>query len=275
MSLCPLLAVLVNYLHGYSMVSKLEKFFFISVVLLFCGSIIAWFYDIVVEATFLGYHTRRVLNGLRFGMVLFIVSEIMFFFSFFWAFFHSSVSPSIWIGCIWPPLGIQVINPWGLPLLNTVILLSSGVTVTWAHRSIVEGDDDDEEINSSVVVDSSTGEKKVLLTQRESSLIALAITIFYGILFTILQMYEYMTSKFTIADGIYGSTFFVTTGFHGLHVIIGTIFLIVCLIRHFFYHFTVEYHFGLEACIWYWHFVDVVWLFLFSFIYWWGSNISL
>jgi len=213
-----------------------------------------WFYDIVIEGTYEGQHTLAVQQNLRFGMVLFIVSEIMFFFSFFWAFFHSSISPAVSIGCVWPPVGIEVLNPWGLPFLNTIILLSSGVSVTWAHRAITADPKD-----------------RPQAKLRLEVIVALTLTIALGLLFTALQKYEYIHATFTIADGIYGSTFFVTTGFHGLHVIIGTLFLFICLLRHIQYHFTREHHVGLEAAIWYWHFVDVVWLFLFVSIYWYGS----
>lgn len=180
-------------------------------------------------------------------MILFIVSEVMFFFSFFWAFFHSSLSPSIWIGCVWPPIGIEPINPWGLPFLNTIILISSGVSVTYAHRSM-------------------------LASYRNGVSIGLFYSILLGVLFTFLQIFEYTVAPFNINDSIYGSIFYVSTGFHGLHVILGTVFLFVTLIRHLKYHFLVEHHFGFEASIWYWHFVDIVWIFLFVVIYWWGGK---
>nr|ATE89138.1 cytochrome c oxidase subunit III [Athetis lepigone] len=205
-----------------------------------------WWRDICREGTLQGKHTILVTKGLRWGMILFIVSEIFFFISFFWAFFHSSLAPNIEIGAIWPPTGIIPFNPFQIPLLNTIILISSGVSVTWAHHAIMENN------NSQ-------------MTQ------GLFITIILGIYFTILQAYEYFEAPFTIADSIYGSTFFMATGFHGLHVIIGTLFLIVCLIRHLNNHFSSNHHFGFEAAAWYWHFVDVVWLFLYISIYWWGN----
>ena len=170
----------------------------------------------------------------------------MFFFAFFWAFFASSLSPSQEIGGIWPPPGIDVLNPWEVPLLNTVILLLSGATCTWSHNAIVVGD-------------------------RSSSLISLALTIFLGSFFTCLQAVEYYDANFTMSDGIYGSVFFLATGFHGFHVLIGSTFLAVCLLRLYNFHFTKQHHFGFEAAAWYWHFVDVVWLFLFVSIYWWGG----
>uniref|UniRef100_UPI003001F606 cytochrome c oxidase subunit 3 n=1 Tax=Hermonassa cecilia TaxID=2673479 RepID=UPI003001F606 len=205
-----------------------------------------WWRDICREGTLQGKHTILVTKGLRWGMILFIVSEIFFFISFFWAFFHSSLAPNIEIGAIWPPMNIIPFNPFQIPLLNTIILISSGVSVTWAHHAIMENN------NSQ-------------MTQ------GLFITIILGIYFSILQAYEYFEAPFTIADSVYGSTFFMATGFHGLHVIIGTLFLFICLIRHLNNHFSNNHHFGFEAAAWYWHFVDVVWLFLYISIYWWGN----
>nr|YP_010181247.1 cytochrome c oxidase subunit III [Chiridota heheva]QVD42797.1 cytochrome c oxidase subunit III [Chiridota heheva] len=214
--------------------------------LIFCLTCYCWWRDVIREGTFMGAHTLAVTSGLRCGMVLFIVSEIMFFFSFFWAFFHSALAPTPQIGCCWPPVGVETIDPFAIPLLNTAILLGSGVTVTWAHRTILEGN-------------------------RRDSLISLTITVLLGLFFTGLQGWEYIEAPFTIADSVYGSTFFVATGFHGMHVIIGTIFLFVCLVRLYLSHFSTGHHFGFEAASWYWHFVDVVWIFLYLFIYWWGS----
>nr|YP_009731660.1 cytochrome c oxidase subunit III [Gonimbrasia belina]QHR79474.1 cytochrome c oxidase subunit III [Gonimbrasia belina] len=205
-----------------------------------------WWRDVTREGTFQGKHTIYVIKGLKWGMILFIISEIFFFLSFFWAFFHSSLSPNIEINYTWPPVSIIPFNPFQIPLLNTIILISSGITVTWAHHNLME--------NNQI--------------QMKQSLL---LTIILGIYFTILQTYEYLEASFTIADSIYGSTFFMTTGFHGLHVIIGTLFLSICLIRHIFKHFSSTHHFGFEAAAWYWHFVDVVWLFLYIFIYWWGN----
>nr|YP_010117784.1 cytochrome c oxidase subunit III [Diplonevra peregrina]QPN53557.1 cytochrome c oxidase subunit 3 [Diplonevra peregrina] len=205
-----------------------------------------WWRDVAREGTFQGLHTFMVTIGLRWGMILFIVSEIFFFISFFWAFFHSSLSPSIELGAIWPPMGIQTFNPSHIPLLNTTILLSSGITVTWAHHALMENN-------------------------HSQATQALFFTIILGIYFTILQGYEYIEAPFTIADSVYGSTFFMATGFHGIHVLIGTMFLLVCLIRHMNNHFSSTHHFGFEAAAWYWHFVDVVWLFLYITIYWWGG----
>nr|WRK67291.1 cytochrome c oxidase subunit 3 [Nemopistha sinica] len=209
-------------------------------------TMIQWWRDVIRESTFQGLHTSNVIFGLRWGMILFIISEVFFFVSFFWAFFHSSLSPAIDIGMSWPPAGIIPFNPIEIPLLNTVILLSSGITITWAHHSLMSNN----------------------YTQTAQGLF---FTILLGLYFTMLQAYEYIEAPFTIADSVYGSTFFMATGFHGLHVIIGTTFLLVCFIRHINFHFSSNHHFGFEAAAWYWHFVDVVWLFLYISIYWWGG----
>nr|QRM17302.1 cytochrome c oxidase subunit III [Cordylepherus sp. YY-2021] len=205
-----------------------------------------WWRDITRESTYQGLHTIIVVNGLRWGMILFITSEILFFVSFFWSFFHNSLAPNIDIGMMWPPKSIYSFNPIQIPLLNTLILLTSGLTVTWAHHSLMENNN----------------------TQTTQGL---ALTIILGIYFTILQAYEYIEASFTISDSIYGSSFFMATGFHGIHVIIGTTFLLTCLIRHLMNHYSMIHHFGFEAAAWYWHFVDVIWLFLYISIYWWGS----
>nr|YP_010852761.1 cytochrome c oxidase subunit III [Neope ramosa]WGL40128.1 cytochrome c oxidase subunit III [Neope ramosa] len=231
---------LVKWFHNFNM--NLLILGYLIVIL----TMYQWWRDICREGTFQGKHTLLVSNGLRWGMILFIVSEIFFFISFFWAFFHSSLSPNIEIGAMWPPMNIIPFNPFQIPLLNTIILISSGITVTWTHHSIMENN----------------------FSQAMQSLF---ITIILGIYFTILQAYEYIEAPFTIADSIYGSTFFMATGFHGLHVIIGTLFLLTCFIRLSNNHFSNNHHFGFEAAAWYWHFVDVVWLFLYISIYWWGN----
>lgn len=214
-------------------------------LILIISCMIAWLKDVIRESTFQGHHTKIAVLGLKIGFLLFIVSEVLFFFSFFWAFFHSSLSPSVEIGVIWPPIGIDPLNPFSVPLLNTAILLSSGATVTWAHHSIVSGNKND-------------------------AVQGLTLTVILGLLFTALQAMEYIEAPFCIADSVYGTTFFVATGFHGFHVIVGTIFLFICLLRLSLSHFTRSHHFGFEAASWYWHFVDVVWLFLYVCIYWWG-----
>lgn len=232
----------VLYMHGYSGGGFLLQFGFCMLLfMMFC-----WWRDVIREGTLEGQHTDSVQAGLKMGMLLFIVSEVMFFLAFFWAFFHSSFNPSPAIGGVWPPAFITTLDPWKIPLLNTLLLLSSGASVTWCHHSIVLGN------------------------KFEAS-VSLIVTIVLASIFTALQAFEYTTAPFSISDGIYGSTFYMATGFHGFHVFIGTCFLTVCLIRLYFNHFTKEHHFGFEAAAWYWHFVDVVWLFLFITIYWWGS----
>jgi len=232
---------LVMLFHSY------EKIFIIFFLSVFCLIILSnfWFRDIIREATFLGDHTTKVQLSIRFGFILFIVSEIMFFFSFFWAFFHSSFAPTFSIGDVWPPFGITLLDPLDIPLLNTGLLLLSGAAITWSHHCL---------LNNNLI----------------ESFRALILTIFLGVLFTEFQFLEYLEASFDISDSIYGSTFFILTGFHGMHVLIGTIFLFVCLIRLYLCHFSKSRHFGYEAAAWYWHFVDVVWLFLYITIYWWS-----
>nr|AXS66380.1 cytochrome c oxidase subunit 3 [Curculionoidea sp. 7 KM-2017] len=205
-----------------------------------------WWRDIVRESTFQGHHTLSVTKGLRLGMILFITSEVFFFLAFFWAFFHASLSPNIELGMNWPPKGITPFNPLEIPLLNTLILVSSGLSITWSHHSIMENN-------------------------FNQALQSLVITVLLGFYFSLLQLFEYIQAPFTISDSIYGATFFMTTGLHGLHVLIGSTFLFVNLIRLYNNHFSQTHHFGFEAAAWYWHFVDVVWLFLYISIYWWGS----
>lgn len=219
--------------------------FYIGLILVI-SSMSFWFRDIISESTFLGDHTLAVQKGLNLGVLLFIVSEALFFLAIFWAFFHSALSPNVELGAQWPPMGIESVNPFELPLLNTIILLSSGVTITYAHHSLIHG-------------------------ERKGSLYGSIITVLLAIIFTGFQGIEYNVASFTISDSVFGTSFFFSTGFHGLHVIIGTIFLAVGLWRIKAYHFTDHHHLGYEAGILYWHFVDVVWLFLYVSIYYWGS----
>ncbi|YP_089596.1 cytochrome c oxidase subunit III (mitochondrion) [Rhinatrema bivittatum] len=227
-------------------------FHFHSLVVLLIGlavlflTMYQWWRDVIREGTFQGHHTQPVQKGLRYGMILFITSEVFFFLGFFWAFYRASLAPTIELGEHWPPAGVLPLDPFEVPLLNTAVLLASGVTVTWAHHSLMQNN-------------------------RKEAVQSLILTVMLGLYFTLLQAAEYHEAPFTIADGIYGSTFFVATGFHGLHVIIGSTFLMVCLMRQTLFHFTSNHHFGFEAAAWYWHFVDVVWLFLYVSIYWWGS----
>ena len=232
----------VLYMHNYQEGGRL----LITGVLMVLFVMYTWWRDIVREATFENQHTHSVQRGMRLGMILFIVSEVMFFFAFFWAFFHSSLSPVFNIGGVWPPAAITPIPMVGIPLTNTFLLLSSGATVTWAHHAII-------------------------VRAKKQSLIALIVTTVLATLFTALQGLEYFDSPFTISDSVFGSCFFMTTGFHGFHVFIGTIFLLISSLRIVFSHFSNTHHFGFEAAAWYWHFVDVVWLFLFITVYWWGG----
>ena len=232
----------VLYCHNYSG----GGFLLLLGLLLVCFTMFTWWSDICREGTFEGQHTSMVQLGLRYGMLLFICSEVMFFIAFFWAFFWASLSPVPEIGSVWPPKGIEALSAFEVPIINTIILLSSGATVTWSHHSIVAG-------------------------LRKPAIVSLVFTIFLAILFTSLQAFEYSNATFRISDGIYGSTFYMATGFHGFHVFVGTCFLLVCLLRLVQYHFTNKHHFGFEAAAWYWHFVDVVWLFLFVVVYWWGG----
>ncbi|HRE59729.1 MAG TPA: cytochrome c oxidase subunit 3 [Micropepsaceae bacterium] len=223
-----------------------------------------WWRDVIKESVQRGDHTPVVKLGLRYGMILFIASEVMFFVAWFWAYFHAALFPAHYGLDAWPPSGIITFDPWHLPLINTLVLLTSGTTVTWAHHAIQTGD-------------------------RRGAVNGLLLTVLLGILFTTLQVYEYSHAGFSFGmnealmgtdafgnpadvSGIYGSTFFMATGFHGFHVIVGTIFLTVCLFRAMRGHFTQERHFGFEAAAWYWHFVDVVWLFLFAAIYVWAAG---
>ena len=237
----------ISYMHGASL------WWIAPGILGILYTMIVWWRDVIHEGQ-MGDHTPVVQLGLRYGMILFIASEVMFFVAWFWAFFNSSLNLDAGVeivkdqftGGMWPPKGIEVFDPWHLPLLNTLILLTSGTTVTWAHHALLHND-------------------------RKGLVWGLVITIVLGLIFTSVQAYEYAHAPFSFGGNIYGSTFFMATGFHGFHVIVGTIFLIVCLVRALKGHFTPEAHFGFEAAAWYWHFVDVVWIFLFFCIYIWGN----
>jgi cytochrome c oxidase subunit 3 len=209
-----------------------------------------WWSDVVSESS-AGDHTPVVRISLRYGFILFIMSEVMFFAAWFWSFFKHALYPmgpdSPLVDGVWPPAGIETFDPWHLPLINTLILLCSGAAATWAHHALVHENN------------------------RQDVKHGLIIAILLGMLFTVFQAYEYSHAAFGLAGNIYGANFFMATGFHGLHVIIGTIFLFVCLMRVYRGHFTPEKHVGFEAAIWYWHFVDVVWLFLFFAVYIWGG----
>jgi cytochrome c oxidase subunit 3 len=210
-------------------------------------TMVSWWANVIKEAH-AGDHTPIVQLHLRYGMILFIASEVMFFVAWFWAWFNAALFPPEVeaIGGVWPPEGMHVMDPFGWPLLNTLILLCSGTTVTWAHHALIHGD-------------------------RKGLIQGLWATIGLGLIFTGVQGYEYIHAPFSFGDNIYTSAFFMATGFHGFHVIVGTIFLTVCLVRAYKGHFQPRQHFGFEAAAWYWHFVDVVWLFLFLCVYVWGG----
>ena len=197
--------------------------------------------------TYLGHHTEQVKRGLTIGFALFIISEIMAFLSVFWAYFHSSLAPAVEIGGVWPPLGISVLDAFAIPLLNTVLLLSSGAFITFAHHAVIKGN-------------------------RRSAILGLILTLVFAIIFTGLQYYEYSQAGFSISDSVFGSSFYASTGLHGLHVIVGTIFILVGWFRIVNYNLTSRHHLGYEFSILYWHFVDVVWLFLFIAVYYWGGS---
>jgi cytochrome c oxidase subunit 3 len=230
----------ITYMHGGTSWVMVAGFVLVLATMLF------WFRDVVREGEYGHYHTPVVAHGLRVGMALFIASEVMFFVAFFWAFFNSAFlfNPQV---TIWPPESIHPLETWDLPFLNTLILLSSGLTLNWAHHALREGN-------------------------RRDLVRGLLVTVILGVIFLLFQALEYSHATFALADGVYPSTFYLATGFHGFHVFVGVCFLAVCLFRASKGHFTPRQHVGFEAAAWYWHFVDVVWLFLFVWIYWWGSG---
>lgn len=221
-------------------------YFFIFGLLCLILCVFGWFSDIVDEATMSGYHTKAVRMGLRLGFLLFIVSEIMLFFGFFWAFFHAALCPSIEVGSIFPPEGIYTIPVFEFPLFNTFVLIFSGFSVTWAHRAVSLG-------------------------WFKDAIDSLGLTVFLGFFFVVLQMFEYYEAPFNYADSVYACSFFMLTGLHGCHVLVGACFLAVCSVRLLRRHYTTTHYLGFVFAIWYWHFVDAVWIFLFITVYCWGS----
>jgi cytochrome c oxidase subunit 3 len=211
--------------------------------------IIFWSRDIIREATHLLQHFKTVQTGLKFGFGLFIVSEAFFFLGFFWAFFHAALAPSISIGAVWPPYFIEGLNAFEVPLWNTIILLNSGGMITLAHQLFI-------------------------VQEKQAALYAFELTIILALFFTLFQLIEYFSAPFNLSDSVYGSTFYLATGFHGFHVIVGTIFILVAFIRYYFDHFSAKNQIGLEIAAWYWHFVDVIWLFLFLVVYFWGNSVT-
>jgi heme/copper-type cytochrome/quinol oxidase subunit 3 len=240
---------LVGFFKG--VVFSLFCFYFSLFLLIYV--IFLWFNDIIIESSGEGYHTEAVQWNLNYSMLLFIFSEVMFFFGFFWSFFWLGFAPSIELNLTWPPNDLQelIFDPFEIPLLNTIILLTSGATITITHYYIKS--DEENSINEAIKY--------------------LFITLYLAFLFILIQLFEYFSAPFDISDGAYASVFYICTGFHGFHVIIGSIFIAVMLIRLIKFHFSRMHHFGFEAASWYWHFVDVVWLFLYILIYYWGSDL--
>lgn len=229
------------YIHGES------GYLFSLGFLLTLSIMYLWLEDVDAEGTLMGNHTKQVKAGIAFGFYLFIVSEVFVFLSVFWAYFHSSIVPAVEIGGVWPPTGITPLDPFAIPLLNTFILVSSGAFVTYGHHALIAG-------------------------KRTKAIFSIFLTILLAIIFTGLQAFEYHESSFSMSDSVFGSTFFASTGLHGLHVIVGTIFIIVAYMRIINYHVTKQTHVGVEAGIVYWHFVDVVWLFLYFVVYYWSYS---
>nr|YP_009714564.1 cytochrome c oxidase subunit III [Bombus waltoni]QGK86771.1 cytochrome c oxidase subunit 3 [Bombus waltoni] len=211
-------------------------------IIIFSSSSLLWFRDIVRESTFQGMHSQIIVKMLKFSMIMFIISELFLFISFFWAFFHNSISPPIEFNLIWPPKMIKTFNPFEIPLLNSIILIMSGFTVTLSHYYILNN-------------------------KFKSTIYMLICTIILGLFFSLMQLFEYYNSSFCINDSFYGSIFFLSTGFHGMHVIMGTLMLLYSLIRMINKHFSSIHHVNFEFSIWYWHFVDVIWLFIYMFYY--------
>lgn len=223
-------------------------FFVLLSIFILIVSMFSWWRDVIREGTYLGDHTKIVQKGIRMGFILFLVSELMVFFALFWAFFHYSLSVSVELGGVWPPVNIVALSAYGIPLYNTMLLLWSGFSLTCAHISMH-------------------------ISKKETVLSFLGFAILLGLFFILLQGFEYFTAPFNISDSVYGSIFFGLTGLHGLHVIIGVIFLSVCYYRIYLGQFTGKQYLGFDFAAWYWHFVDVIWIFVFLFVYIWGGYV--
>lgn len=251
-----------------------------------------WFYEIHIEGTLEGYHTERVQKGLIIGFILFIISEICIFGTLFFAFFYNSLIPSIEISSIYPPIGIESINPKTLPLLNTIILFISGITSTCSLNLLISNNFKnkiiklenlknvrkekllelyDSRYNNFNIPKSKSFYSFFNQINNKNSIFYLLITIILGVLFTYFQYLEYSYSSFSLSDSIFGSNFFILTGFHGVHVIFGIIFLFIALIRLILNHYNTENHLNLIFANIYWHFVDYVWIILFIFLYCWAN----
>ena len=248
----PILMSLSVYAFAIALVSWLTHFPVNSIHTVLASILliaVLWWRDVLREAKG-GYHTVIVQRGILIGFLLFLLSEIMLFFSFIWAYLHSSLSPAIELGSVWPPVGIEAINPWNLPLVGTTLLLASGFVLTLSHHALIRG-------------------------RKNLTLITLFLTIVLGAGFVYLQYTEYVFSSYTIADSVYGTCFYMLTGLHGLHVIAGVTFLTVCFFRLYVDSFTTEHHLGFLFAIWYWHLVDVVWLIVYLLAYVWGGSSTL
>lgn len=263
-----LISLAVSFLLG-STVNFFNIFFNYNetIILLFAFILVLaimslWFGDIINESTFRGFYTTYVQKNITSGMILFLVSEAMFFFSFFWSFFHYSLNPSIHIGGVWPTFGLIPVHPFHLPLLNTFVLVMSGVYATASHFHLSIG------VSGPIEFKNNFFAGNTFLIGLKDSLI---VSIVLGVIFIYTQGYEFSIADFDITDSVYGSIFYLLTGFHGLHVIIGVIFLFVSLIRSIKNHFFFETHLGFLFSVWYWHFVDIIWILVYLFVYIWGS----
>lgn len=218
---------------------------FLSSILILIFSSYLWGRDIHRESCFEGSHNKEVITGFKVGIIVFILSECFFFLGIFWGYFHLAESPSLEIGGVWPPTGIEPFDPKGIPFLNTVLLVSSGVSVTWSHHAIEKG-------------------------EFKKRVISLFLTVVLGVTFTLFQLLEYYVARFTFSCSSYSSIYFIGTGFHGLHVLIGRVLLIICLFRFSSLSIRINRSVGFECSVWYWHFVDIVWFCLYLVFYWWG-----
>jgi cytochrome c oxidase subunit 3 len=247
------MALLVLSIGAVFAMRGIDYILFIIGLITVLGIMGAWFFDVIKESRQKNIHTPAVQQGLRMGFILFILSELMLFFAFFWSYFNAAFNPIIFLNeqfiqGVWPPAGIKTLDPFDLPYLNTLILLLSATTLTWSHHALLKDN----------VRDTRIG---------------LFLTVLLGVTFTVFQIGEYAHTAFKFKDGIYPTTFFMATGLHGFHVIVGTITLFICFLRTFKKNdMTSEHHVGFETAVWYWHFVDIVWIFLFFSIYWWGSG---
>lgn len=236
----------LSFALGVIIIVRLMNFyFFLFSILLLLYSSFLWSQDIHREGCYEGSHNEETTLGFKVGIVLFIFSEIFFFLGMFWRYFHLAESPDFSLGGVWPPVGVDTFDPKGIPFLNTVLLVSSGVSVTWSHHALEKG-------------------------QFKLRVFSLFSTVFLGIFFTILQLTEYYVARFTFSCSSYSSVYFMGTGFHGLHVIIGRVLLLICLVRFRFLRVSPHHSVGFECSVWYWHFVDIVWFFLYLIFYWWG-----